>query len=305
ALIENAGIQKKKFTSTFVSFILAPRINASGRMDSAEASLKLLLSQDGEEAGELAKVLEGHNRQRQKVEGKILQEAEDIINKEVNFKEHKIIVVAKDNWHCGVLGIVASKIADRFYRPAIVISSGEGLCRGSARSIRNFHLFQALVDCRGFLSSFGGHAHAAGLVITKNNIAGFRESINRIAQERLLLEDLLPGLDIDLELGLDELSEEVIRELEGLEPFGAGNPEPLFYTRGLKLKSRPQVLARETLKFWITNGTVTYQAIGFGLSPLKESLEQADSFDLVYTPRMDEWRSEAEVILEAREIFFH
>ncbi|MDP2941702.1 MAG: single-stranded-DNA-specific exonuclease RecJ, partial [Candidatus Omnitrophota bacterium] len=141
ALIENAGIQNKKFTSTFVSFILAPRINASGRMDSAEASLKLLLSQGGEEAGELAKVLEAHNRQRQKVEGKILKEAEDIINKEVNFKEHKIIVVAKDNWHCGVLGIVASKIADRFYRPAIVISSGEGLCRGSARSIRNFHLF--------------------------------------------------------------------------------------------------------------------------------------------------------------------
>ena len=134
ALIENAGIQNKKFTSTFVSFILAPRLNASGRMDSAEASLQLLLSRDAGEAGELAKVLEAHNRQRQKIESKILQEAEEIINQEINFKEHKIIVVAKEGWHQGVLGIVASKIADRFYRPAIVISLNEGLCRGSARS---------------------------------------------------------------------------------------------------------------------------------------------------------------------------
>jgi single-stranded-DNA-specific exonuclease len=304
ALIENAGIKDRRFTSTFVSFILAPRINASGRLDSAETSLKLLMSKSRDEADELAKIVEAHNRQRQKIENKILEEAEDLINREINFKEHKIIVIAKEGWHQGVLGIVASKIADRFYRPAIVISLNEDLCKGSARSIKNFHLFNALLECREFLSAFGGHAHAAGLLITKDSIKDFKQNINRIAHERLSLEDLFPSLDIDMELTLRDLNEEMILELERLEPFGNGNPEPLFYTRNLKRKGEPQTLNRETLKFWVTDGIITYQAIGFGMSYLKESLINADSFDLVYTPRMDNWEGDSSVLLEVRDIFF-
>ncbi|MCX5703806.1 MAG: single-stranded-DNA-specific exonuclease RecJ, partial [Candidatus Omnitrophica bacterium] len=246
ALIENAGIQDRKFTPTFVSFILGPRINASGRMDSAETSLNLLLSETGEEAARLAKIIEAHNRQRQKIENKVLEEAQDLINKEVNFKEHKIIVIAKEDWHQGVLGIVASKLADRFYRPAIVISLSEGLCKGSARSIKNFHLFEALKDCKEFLNTFGGHAHAAGLLITKDSIEDFKRNINRLAHERLSLEDLLPSLDIDMELGLSDLNEEIISQLELLEPYGMANPEPLFYTRNLKMKGQPLTLSRET-----------------------------------------------------------
>ena len=304
ALIENAGIENKKFTSTYVSFIIAPRINASGRMDTAEVSLNLLMSSTKEEAGELAKIIEGHNRQRQKVESKILEEAEDLINKEVNFKKHKIIVIAKEDWHQGVLGIVASKLADRFYRPAIVISLSEDLCKGSARSIKNFHLFNALVDCKQFLNAFGGHAHAAGILITKDSIEDFRDNINRLAHERMSLEDLFPSLDIDMELGLQDLNQEMIQELEALEPFGSGNPEPLFYTKGLKLKGEPQVLSRETLKFWVSDGSVTCEAIGFGMSSFKDSLVSADHFDLVYSPKIDNWRGQDSIILEARDIFF-
>lgn len=301
-LIENAGIQDKEFSSTYVSFILAPRINASGRMDTAETSLKLLLSDNMEEAEELAEVLEGYNRQRQKVEGKIFEEAQDLINREINFKEHKVIVIAKEDWHHGVLGIVASKLADMFYRPAIVISVSDGMCKGSARSTKNFHLFDALFECRDFLDSFGGHAHAAGLLITKDNIKDFRENINRLAHERMSLEDLLPSLDVDMELSFKDLNVQVIEELELLEPFGAGNPEPLIYTRNLQLKDEPQVLARETLKFWVTDGDLTYQAIGFGMSNFKESLRTADSFDLIYSPRMDSWKGLDSVILEVRDI---
>lgn len=303
-LIENAGIQNKKFTSTFISFILGPRINACGRMDTAEISLELLLSDTKEKAQEFAKVVEQHNRQRQKVEGKILKEAEDIINRDINFKEHKVIVIAKEEWHQGVLGIVASKIADRFYRPAIVISLNESLCKGSARSIKNFHLFNALLDCKEHLSSFGGHSHAAGILITRDSIDDFRKNINRLAHERLSIEDLLPSLDIDMELSLSALSEEVVRQMEELEPFGAGNPEPLFYTRNLRLKGEPQVLSRETLKFWVTDGVTTAQAIGFGMGSFAEGLKTASSFGLVYSPKIDDWRDEASVILEARDIFF-
>ena len=303
-LIENAGIQNKKFTSTFVSFILGPRINACGRMDTAEISLNLLMCDSKEKAQELARVVEQHNRQRQKIEGRILEEAEDIINRDINFKEHKVIVIAKEDWHQGVLGIVASKIADRFYRPAIVISLNNDLCKGSARSIKNFHLFDALVECREYLSAFGGHSHAAGILITKDSIDEFRKNINKLAHERLSIEDLLPSLDIDMELSLSDLNEEVVRQLEGLEPFGAGNPEPLFYTKNLKLKGEPQTLSRETLKFWVTDGMATMQAIGFGMSSLNESLRNANSFDLVYSPKIDDWRDEPSLILEIRDIFF-
>ncbi|OGX18748.1 MAG: single-stranded-DNA-specific exonuclease RecJ [Omnitrophica WOR_2 bacterium RBG_13_44_8b] len=304
ALIRSAGIKNRKFTSTFVSFILAPRINASGRMDTAEVSLNLLLSKTQEEADKLAGIIEGHNRQRQKVESRIMDEAEDLINKEINFKEHKIIVIAKENWHQGVLGIVASKLADRFYRPAIVISLDEDLCKGSARSIKNFHLFDALLECKQFLSTFGGHAHAAGLVITRDSIEDFKHNINRLASQRMSLEDLLPSLEIDAQVGFADLNEDIVEELQRLEPFGTGNPEPLFYTRNLKIKGEAQTLSRETLKFWVTDGDIVYQAIGFGMSNLKNSLMNADYIDLVYSPRIDDWAGETGIILEIREIFF-
>ena len=304
AIMDNAKIKNKKFNSTYVSFIIAPRLNASGRMASAELSLKLLMSQSYAEAQSLAKELEQFNRQRQKVESQILEEAEELINREMNFKEQKIIVIAKEDWHQGVLGIVASKLADRFYRPAIVISLNEDLCKGSARSIKNFHLFDALVDCKEFLNSFGGHAHAAGLLITKDNIDDFRKSINKLAHDRLNLEDLLPSVDIDAELTLSDLNEKMVRELESLEPFGMANPEPLFYTRSLKLKGQVQSLSRETLKFWVTDGLVTCQVIAFGMASLLNSLMQSGSLDLVYTPKIDSWRDDESLILEAKDIFF-
>lgn len=304
ALIESSGIKNKKITPTFVSYILGPRLNASGRMGDADLSLSLLLSDDEKEAAALAKEIEAHNRQRQKIEGKIMSEAENLINSEVNFKEHKVIVIAKEDWHHGVIGIVASKLANRFYRPTILISLSQDLCKGSGRSIKNFHLFQALLDCKDHLENFGGHQYAVGLVIARDNIEEFKKKINRLAEEKLMLEDLLPSLHIDIELPLSDLSENIIEELEKLEPFGEGNPGPLFYSRALKLRGEPQVLGRGTLKFWVNDGNVTYQAIGFGMSNLKDSLTGADSFDLIYTPRMDSWNGRVSAILEITDIFF-
>jgi len=304
ALMDNSGIRGKKMNSTFVNFILGPRLNASGRMDTAEISLELLLSENKEKAEELAAAVERYNRQRQKVEGRIMEEAQEMINKQVNFKEHKVIVIAKEDWHHGVLGIVASKIADRFYRPAIVISLSDDLCKGSGRSIKNFHLFDALCGCAGLLDSFGGHSHAAGLVIARGNINEFRQSINRLAVESLKVEDLLPCIEADMELPFSDLNQDFIEELLSLEPFGTANPEPLFFTKGLRLKGQAQVLARDTLKFWVTDGNATQQAIAFRMAGFKEDLSKAKSFDLVYTPRMDNWQGESKAILEVSDIFF-
>lgn len=304
ALIEKSGIKDKKITSGFVNFILGPRLNASGRMDTASVSLDLLLTEEQNEAERLVEVIEKHNRQRQKIENKIMEEAQDLIDRQVNFKEHKIIVIAKEDWHQGVLGIVASKLADRFYRPAIVISITDDLCKGSGRSIKNFHLFDALLECKDWLKAFGGHSHAVGLVLVKENINEFRRDINRLASERLRIEDLLPSIDIDMELRLADLNEGLIAELESLEPFGTGNPEPIFYTRGLKLKGQPRILSRDTLKFWVSDGGVTHQAIGFRMACFLDGLVNSASFDLVYSPRMDNWQGDSSIILEVREIFF-
>lgn len=304
ALMESSRLNSRKFSATSISYILGPRINASGRMGDAEISLNLLMSKSDAEAKELAGVIESHNRARQKIEGKIMQEAADLIDREVNFKDHKVIVVAKEDWHHGVLGIVASKLADRFYRPTIVISLDGEVCKGSGRSIKNFHLFHALRDCKDLLSSFGGHAHAAGLLIDKKSIEEFRRSINSLAHEKLTLEDLIPSLEIDMELALKDLNENVVAELETLEPFGAENPQPLFYTRGLKRKGEPLTLARDTLKFWVTDGSISQQVIAFGMAGLKDSLIAAKTIDLVYSPKIDAWNDSSSIILEAQEIFF-
>lgn len=304
SLIEISRINDREINSTFVSFILGPRINASGRMDTAETALSLLMSRDKEEADIFAKSVDTYNRERQKVEARILEEAQDLINKEINFKEHKIIILAKEGWHQGVLGIVAAKLADRFYRPTIVISLSDNLCKGSGRSIKNFHLFHALLECKEHLETFGGHSHAIGLLITKDNIKGFKEKINQLAKEKLKIEDLLPGLDVDMELGLDSLTEGLAQEIKALEPFGTGNSEPLFYTRNLKLKGQPQVLSRDTLKFWVTDGNVTCSVIAFGMGSLKDSLLNAECLDLVYSLAIDNWRQQNTLILQAKDLFF-
>jgi single-stranded-DNA-specific exonuclease len=303
-LIETSRIQNREITPDFVSFILGPRINAAGRMDSAEISLNLLMSQERQEALRLAKTIEAYNRQRQKIENEIMVQAQDLIDKEVNFKEHKVMVVAKEGWHLGVLGIVAAKLAEKFYRPAILISLNDGLCRGSGRSIKNFHLFEGLLECRQLLDNFGGHQHAIGMVIPENNIDEFRNKINLFARESLNIQDLIPSMDIDMELSFSELNMDLILEMKKLEPFGVGNPEPLFYTKNLMLKGQPRLYSRDTLKFWVTDGDLTYSAIGFGMGALLESLVNAEKLDLVYFPKIDSWQGQESPILEVKEIFF-
>ncbi|MGE5307845.1 MAG: single-stranded-DNA-specific exonuclease RecJ, partial [Deltaproteobacteria bacterium] len=290
-LMETAGIGDKEITAETVSFILAPRINASGRMDTAERSLQLLLCADAVEGEKLARELESCNRQRQKVEGQILEEAQALIDSEINFKEHKVIVVAKEGWHPGCLGIVASKLADRFYRPAILISmdaSGKG--RGSGRSIRNFHLFDGLHHCSSLLDNYGGHEHAVGMSIMQENIKAFRERLNEFAFEKLKINDLIPSVEIDMQINLSDITPSLMPEMKRLEPFGEGNPEPVFYTSGLSVKGQSRVLGRGALKFWVTDGRMTFPAIGFGMGSLKASLDASRGIDLVYRPKVDSWQ---------------
>ncbi|MFH1339008.1 MAG: single-stranded-DNA-specific exonuclease RecJ [Candidatus Omnitrophota bacterium] len=306
ALMDVSGINKQKpLKASAVSFILGPRINASGRVDTAESALRLLLCQSSAEACDLAKALNAYNRRRQKIEEAIFREAQNLIDKEINFKEHSVIVLSGQNWHPGVLGIVASRIMYKFYRPTILISEcGHGTCRGSARSIKDFSIFDALLHCQKHLNTFGGHKLAAGLTIEKDNIHGFRQDINSFARQILLKEFLLPSIEADMEINLSDLNKDLIHQLRKMEPFGSANPEPAFYTRNLTLRSEPEVLNRDTLKFWVTDSEFTYPVIGFGFGGLKQKLMESPCFALVYSPGIDAWRGNEDIILEAKEIIF-
>ena len=302
ALIEVARIKDKKMSARFISFILGPRINASGRITSAAESLNLLLSENFEEAYLLAKNLEEVNTQRQKTQNTIIGEALAMVEREINFKEHNVIVIGGEGWHRGVLGIVAARILETYYRPTIVLSFEDGIGVGSARSVEGFHLFQALTQCSDLLENFGGHEHAAGLTITRENFNAFREVINVHAKKVMTAEHLIPSLELDAEVNLSSLNRDLAETMESIGPFGEGNPVPHFCSRRLKVKTAPVVLGRDTIKFWVSDGRMTVSAVGFGMGKFQDVVAKSREVDLAYSLTLDDWNKEPILQLKLKDI---
>ena len=289
ALLDITKIKEKKLSPFHIGFVLGPRINAAGRMDSAQASLDLFLSKDGQEAYGLAKDLEKHNLTRQKTQREVVDEAFAMIEQEAGFKDQKIIVLSKKGWHKGVLGIVASRLKDKYYRPSIIISIEDGVGTASARSIDGFHLHEALTNCAQYLENYGGHAGAAGLTIKEENIDLFRNLINEFAHENLEVKKLLPSLVIDCEIPLGSITMELADIINAMEPFGEGNPAPIFCSRQVIVKSAPMVLGRNTLKFWVSDGSFSISAVGFGMADYRDRVVPGGAIDLAYQIGIDDW----------------
>ncbi len=302
ALLDVAKIKGKEIKPYYVGFILGPRINATGRMDSAQKSLELFLSDDIDQAYALAKSLEEHNTQRQKMQKDVVQEALNMVEQEINFKDHKVIVVSKEGWHKGVLGIVASRITETYYRPTIVISLDNGIGSASARSIDGFHLYDALTHCSEILETFGGHKLAAGLTIKSDNIARFREMINEFAHENFQEENLIPTIKIDCEIPLSAIDMKLVEVVDSLEPYGEGNPQPLFCSRQVTVKTPPMVLGKDTLKFWISDGKTTLSAVGFGMAKYRDMVSVGAKIDIVYQLSIDDWNKEPIVQLKLKDL---
>jgi len=301
ALINISGLNGKDISYGHVGFILGPRINAMGRIGSPEVALKLLLTEDETEANELASVLNTENRNRQKIESAILQEALEKVEAEVDFDRHPVIVLASEEWHPGVIGIVASRLIERFHRPTILISIDEKVGRGSGRSIDGFHLFDGLLKCREFLLGFGGHEAACGLTIEKNRIDGFREAINAIAQDILKEKDFVPVITIDADIPLSLLKEKVLYEIEGLSPFGPSNPRPVLSSRNLRVKDTPRLFGKNGFKFFVTDKTVTCEAVAFGREKL-DMPKAGQHVELAYTPSLNTWQGLPSIQLELKDI---
>ncbi|MFA5085554.1 MAG: single-stranded-DNA-specific exonuclease RecJ [Candidatus Omnitrophota bacterium] len=301
ALAEASGLNGKEISSGHIGFILGPRINAMGRMGSPQKALELLMAKDRVEALKLAKTLNAENRNRQKVEAGILEEALSKIEREINFKHHKVIVLWSENWHPGVIGIVASRIADRFYRPTILVSLDGKHCKGSGRSIEKFNLLDAILKCKDLLAGFGGHERACGITIEKDKLNDFREMINSLEYEDFAGEVFSPQLNIDMEVSLNSLTESVIDEIERLAPFGEENPRPVFSSRNLLVKEGARQIGKNGFKMWVTDNSTTCEAVSFGRNQL-EVPRAGSGVNLAYIPSINDWQGLQSIQLELKDI---
>ncbi|MFH1777350.1 MAG: single-stranded-DNA-specific exonuclease RecJ [Candidatus Omnitrophota bacterium] len=301
ALIDTAGVKQQNIATYHLGYIFGPRINASGRLGSAELALKLLLTDREEEALEIAKILDQKNRTRQQTEEQILKQALLKVEQEVNFKHHRVLVLHDENWHPGVIGIVASRLADRCYRPTLLFSGEDNIARGSGRSIKNFHLFDALTHCEELIKEFGGHAGAVGISIHKNNLDKFREMINLYAERMLSANDLIPHLEVDMEIPLDILNKALIAEIDRLNPFGHGNPQPIFSTKNLRFKGRLNRLKKNGFKTWVTDDKKTCEIIAFRLNTDLPEDFHSFSTDISYTPCLNTWQGVTSLQLQLKD----
>lgn len=303
ALLEVTGLKNKKITSGHIGFVIGPRINAAGRMGSADCGVDLFTTDDYEYALKIAKFLEKENSRRQNLEMKIFKEAEDYINQNIDLKKDKVIVVASESWHPGVIGIVSSRITEKYYKPSVVISICDNVGKGSARSISTFNLYENLYKCRDLFNAFGGHSQAAGLSIELKNIDEFTKRINRIANQVLMDEDMIPQTNIDAEISLDDLNIEIIKEIKLLEPFGIGNSLPVLILKDAKVESVKKVGKNKShLKLSVRKNNVSLDCIGFGIGHISENINVNDCVNIIGNVEINEFMNEERVQINIKDI---
>jgi len=301
ALVEVARLDGMPITAWDVGFRLAPRLNAAGRMESAQDVIDLFTRADPAQAQELALKLDRLNSERQSAQQAILAEIEERWERQPEAFADTCLVIDGEGWHRGVIGIVASRLVGRFHRPALVISREDSTGHGSGRSIEKFHLLEALTSCADVFDRFGGHRQAAGFAMPADRIGELRRRLNEYAARNLAPADLVPELELDAEISLRDLGTETLRELERLAPHGYGNPGPAFCSRGVRLQGRPRLLKDKHLKMQVFQDGRVADVIGWRKGALLESLASANSpFDLAFRlasrPSPYESRMELELV---------
>ena len=295
ALLRAAALDGKSLTAGRVGFILAPRLNAVGRLGHALRGVELLLAEREAEANVIARELEELNRRRQDMDRAMLAEARAMVAA-LDLDETYGIVLAAEGWHPGVIGIVASRIVEDTGRPTILIALDGGEGKGSGRSIPAFDLHAGIGACRDLLVRFGGHRAAAGITIAADRVAEFASAFNAAARERLREGDLVPELKVDIELPLDEVTGELEGLLRHFEPFGVGNAAPLLVSRGVRLVERPRIVGQDGLKLRLAAGATDIEAIGWGMGWMAAELDPAVPIDVAYRLERDEYRGESRLV---------
>lgn len=306
ALMDVADVPDE-VTPYHIGFRIGPRLNAAGRIGDAMAALELLLTEDRARAAELAKFLNDHNAERQRLEERMIREALAMARAEVDMERERVLVLAKEGWHAGVIGIVASRVLQEFYRPTVIIGIGDGMGKGSCRSIAGFSMVRALSECAPLLERFGGHEMAAGLSVKAEKIPALRKALNEIAARTLSDEDLMPRLMIDAEIrltpdrhsGLAGLDARFFDLLKKFEPCGMDNPSPLFMVHGVRLRGTPRVVGKGHLKFSVTDGETMTDAIWWGAGARELP---AGEFDVAFAPELNRYMGAETVQLKVKNV---
>jgi single-stranded-DNA-specific exonuclease len=307
ALLDSAGLVGEKLDAYHVGFLLAPRINACGRMGHARLAIEMLTHAAEDRCIKIAQYLNEQNTERQKVEREITQQAiEMTCEMKMDEPANKAIVLAGP-WHGGVIGIVASRLVDKFARPVVIISvNGDGQAHGSARSIPGFHICQAFQACSEHLVSFGGHAMAGGVRIEKDKIDAFRLAMQQYAQGQLLQDQLTPTLNIDAQASFADLGPAVVEQLATLAPFGQSNPAPLLAVCDCEILTPPKRMGKtgQAVNMYLRNNGVSMRAIGFGMGDLADQLQGVTRIDIAGEPIINTWNGNTTVEFKLRDLMW-
>ena len=303
ALAEVAGLQFPLSIDNVV-FGIAPRINAAGRMEHAKAAVELLLAQDEENTTRLATQLNQQNSQRRTYDSDVTQQAIAMIRQDHRLEKAKSTVLFDPSWHKGVVGIVASRCIEQYYRPTIILTESNGKATGSARSVNGFDVYEAITDCAEVLEQFGGHTHAAGLTLPIDKVPLFREQFEASVSQKIPPDQLIPCLDIDQQISLTGITARFFGVLKQLAPFGPGNMRPVFLSDNLEVVGPPQVLKDKHLKFTVQERGTTYclSAIGFGMAHFYDSICDQQPFRMAYSIEENHFNGHCSLQLAIRDI---
>jgi single-stranded-DNA-specific exonuclease len=286
AMMEVVKTGTSNITADDLAFRLVPRLNAPGRMDDPEIGLKILTVKEPQLARDFALRLDVANNQRQSTERDILELIEDMIKATDGIKNSKTLVFAGEDWHKGVLGIVASRLVEKYHRPSFIFSIHDGMAVGSGRSIDGFNLYKALGQLGHLFEKFGGHAHAAGFTLKANNLDILKTELEGLASDAFGDEDLVPAIEVDTEISFNEVTPEMISQIKALCPFGEGNPEPLFCACSLEVQGT-WIVGERHLKIRVRQKGKSFEAIGFGLAG-KHAVE-GKTINMVFSPEFNHW----------------
>ncbi len=296
SLIDIAGLSQKELNSGDIVFSLAPRINAAGRMGSALRAVELLTAVESSRSKELAEIIERENSLRQQEDQKTFREACEIIEKKYKDMENTpCLIVSSDDWHPGVIGIVASKLVEKYYRPAIMISFHDGIGSGSGRSIHGFDLFEAISSVENYLETFGGHKYAAGLSIVAEYLDIFENKLSKYIGAKITKEQLIPPLKLDMELELFDINDNLLDWLNKFAPFGPGNMRPTFYTKNVTVEGFPYNVGQNHLKIKVIKDGCHLDLIGFNLGDYLPSLKKGSNIDIAYSLDFNTWQGKTTI----------
>ncbi len=286
ALIESCNILPGNLTSGQVVFTIAPRINAVGRLGDAQRAVELLITENKSEALKMAEVLESENHERRKIDETTFDSALEIVENSLDLSEDVAIILHQEQWHPGVIGIVASRLVEKYYRPTIMLTTVDGVAKGSARSISNFNIYEALKKCEDLLIHFGGHQAAAGLAVEVDKIEEFRSKFNQIVKESITDEELLPEIHIDSRLRFSEITPKFLRIIDQYSPFGPGNMRPVFLSENVEISNFPRIVGNNHLLVSLKQkgSDKVFDSIGFNIGEFCNMINKRGMpFDIVYT----------------------